>query len=111
MNVTDVGAKTTKILLHLFYAGELLPSWKDTDTVVEFTYAVGKYQLTNVLKLLDEVLGSRDEEDDTSIDVQLLDLAQKLDLKTAEKELVERIKRQVPKVTSGAEFFAVYGNE
>ncbi len=73
--VKDVAAKTMKILLHLFYAGELLPSWKDPDTVVELTYAAGKYQLTNVLKLLDEVLGSRDEEDATSIDVQLFELA------------------------------------
>ncbi len=109
VNVKDVTAKTMGIFLHLFYSGELLPSWKDPDTVVEFTYAVGKYQVTNVLKLLDGLLGSRDDEDATLTDVQLLDLAQKLDLKTAERELVDRIKKRMAKITSGEEFFALCG--
>lgn len=109
VNVEDLNAKTMGIFLHMFYSGELLSSWKDPDTVVEFTYAAGKYQLTDVLKLLDDVLGVRDEEDASYTDVQLLDLAQKLNLKTAEKELLERIKRGMAKITSGEEFFNLCG--
>lgn len=110
VNVKDVSSKTMEIFLHFFYSGELRPSWKDQDTVVEFTYAVGKYQLTNVLKMLDDVLGSRDEMNATYTDVQLLDLAQKLNLKTAEKELMERIRRTLGKVNTGSEFLALWGN-
>lgn len=109
VNVKDITAKTMGIFLHLFYSGELLPSWKDQDTVVEFTYAVGKYQLTNVLEMLDDVLGSRDKEDATYTDIQLLNLAHKLDLKCAEAELVERIKRTTSKVNSRVELFSLYG--
>lgn len=109
VNVKDVSAKTMGIFLQLFYTWELLPSWKDEDTVAEFTYAVGKYQLTNVLELLNGVLGSRDEKDATHTDFRLLDLARKLNLTTAEKELLERIKRTVSKVESSEGLFELYG--
>ncbi len=109
VNVTDVSAKTMGIILHFLYSGELLPSWKDDDTVVEFTYAVAKYQLTNVLALLDDVLGSRDEEEATQTDVQLLELAEKLELKTAEQELMERIRKKLCQVNRGSEFLALWG--
>ncbi len=109
VDVKDVSSKTMGILLHFFYTGNLLPSWKDDDTVVEFAYAVGKYQLENILKLLDDVLGSRDENDATYTDLKLLDLAQNLGLKTAEKELLERIKKTTIKVNSAMELFALYG--
>ncbi len=109
VNVKDVNSKTMGILLHFFYSGELLPSWKDNDTVVEFTYAVAKYQLTNLLAMLDEVLGSRDEEDATQTDVQLLELAKKLDLKNAEQELMERIRNTLGKVNKVEDFLALWG--
>lgn len=111
VNVKDVTGKTMGILLHLFYAGQLLPAWKDLDTVAEFTYAVGKYRLTNVLKLLDGVLGNRDDEDASFVDARLLSLARKLDLKTAEKELVVRIKNGIAKISTGVEFFDLCGIE
>lgn len=110
VNVEDVSAKTMGIFLHLFYTGELLPGWKDEDTVVEFVYAVGKYKLTAVLKLMDEVLGIRDDEDAFHTDIKLLDLATKLDLKKAEKDLLVRIKKAMNKVESGDDFFSLYGN-
>ncbi len=111
VNVKNVNVKTIEILLHFFYSGELLPSWKDTDTIVESTYAVSKYQLTDVLTMLDDVLGSHDEEEATYQDVQLLELAQKLDLKIAEQELLERIRKTLCKVTKGTEFLALWDIE
>jgi hypothetical protein len=110
VDVQDVTGKTMSILLHYFYSGELLPSWKDEDTVVEFTYAAGKYQLTGILELLDHVLGSRDEEDATQTDVLLLDLAAKLGLKNAEKKLLERIVAKTTKIQSRDELFGLYGH-
>ncbi len=107
--VKDITSKTMDILLHFFYTGELLPAWKNDDTVVEFAYAVGKYQLTSILKLLDEVLAHRDERDATFTDVQLLDMVQKQGLETAEKELLERIKKTTSRVNSGMDLFALYG--
>lgn len=109
VDVKDITEKTMSILLHYFYSGELLPSWKDEDTVVEFTYAAGKYQLTGILELLDDVLGTRDEEDATQTDVRLVDLAAKLGLKNAEKKLLERIADKTEKVKSRDSLFRLYG--
>lgn len=107
--VNDVNAKTMEILVHYFYTGELLPTWKDDDTVLEFTYASGKYQLTEVLKLLDNVLGSRDTADATHTDVELLGMAHKLHLKTAENELIQRIRTTTNKMNTTTELFTLWG--
>ncbi len=90
VNISDLSGKTVKVLLHYLYTGQLLDSWKDTDVIVEFTYAAGKYQLKEVLEMLDNMLGqTKDKASGTSL--LLLELASKLSLKKAETELMERI--------------------
>lgn len=108
VKVEDINGKTMKLVLHYFYTGRVLPFWREPDTVVEFTYAAEKYQMTGVLNFLDEVLGIRDEEDASYVDVLLLKLANKLGLKVAERQLLERIKKTTAKVDSVEEFFQLY---
>ncbi len=109
VNMKDISGKTMGIFLHYFYSGELLPSWSDSDTVVEFTYAAGKYQVTKILELLDEVLASWNEEDATHTDIRLLELAGKLGLKTAENKLFEKVVGTTTKLNGREELFALYG--
>lgn len=111
VNVDDVSEKTMKILLHYFYTSELLPTWRDEDTVVEFTYSAGKYQMTYVLELLDDLLGSEADAEVTYRDVQLLNVAGKLSLKNAETRLLQQIKDKMMKVKASDELFKLFGLE
>lgn len=106
LNVDDISAKTMKILLTYWYTGELLPSWKDEDYVAEFTYAAGKYQMEQVLNMLNESLGK----DFTASHegVELLKMVEKLSLKDAECSMLKRIVDKVSQVTSGVELLEMF---
>ncbi len=115
IEMSDITSKTMKIILHYFYVGELLPFWRDPDTIVEFTYAAGKYQMTEVLELLDDLLGRKDAYDVDHSDVQLINLAGKLKLGKAEERLLEvivkRIKIYAQYRTSVNDIFTLFGFE
>lgn len=91
IRLEDISEKNMKILLRYWYTGELLPSLFDEDTVVEFTYAAGKYQMTDVLQLLNETIGQWNFKNVSKVDVQLLDLSEKLSLEKMEANLLKRI--------------------
>ncbi len=96
VNVEDISWKTMGILLHFFYSGQLLPTWRDQDTIVEFLYATGKYQITEVLEILDLSVGVQENTDE--LDQQLMDITSKLVLRNAEARLMRNInkrKRQI----------------
>lgn len=89
VQVDDISSKTMKVLLKYWYTGKLQPSWRDSDVIVEFTYAAGKYQMTQVLQMLDEVLGYDNNTHKTDID--MLKLLDKLSLKNAESRMLKRL--------------------
>lgn len=95
-----------KILLKYWYTGELLPSWEDDDIVVEFTYAAGKYEMTQVLKMLDDLLGIAVKNSEKSI--ELLKMAQVFSLNYAEARLLKQIVQKVSKIASGADFLDMF---
>lgn len=106
VNVDDISAKTMKILLHYWYSGELLPSWKEADTIVEFTYSAGKYQMTNILQMLNEVIGWDLEA--SAFDVPLLKITHQLFLKNAEDRLLKRIVYKIGQAKRGAEILDLF---
>jgi hypothetical protein len=87
IGMTDISSKTMKIILRYFYIGVLLPSWRDPDTIVEFVYGAGKYQMTEVLELLDDMLGRNSVGDAGILHVRLIDLAGKIKMYKAEARL------------------------
>lgn len=107
--VDDVGAKTMQILLKYWYSGELLPSWRDDDIIVEFIYATGKYQITKVLNMLDDFLGL--ELKASEVTVELLRMVQNLGLKNAEAKLLTHIIHKISQVTSGSELLDLVSSE
>lgn len=105
IQMDDLSGKTIELLLHYIYTGQLLKCWKEEDVIVEFTYAVGKWQLTEIIELLDDVLGNVQEQV-TSTTAVLLDLANKLSLKKAEAELLKRISKFTVSVENAEEYLA-----
>lgn len=81
IEILDVPSQTIKLLLQYWYTGELLSSLANDDTVVEFLSAVGKFQITELLEMLDSTLGSS-ETMGTRQQIDLLRLANKFLLKT-----------------------------
>lgn len=108
VGIDDISEDTMKVLLHYFYTGKLLPSWKNEDVVVEFTYAAGKYQLTHVLELLDALLGAENPKNVSHLEVQLLNLADKLSLKNAENQLLRRIVAKMNSIKLSDELFDLF---
>jgi len=111
IRMTDICGKTMKLLLHYFYTGELLPSWRDPDIIVEFTYAAGKYQVASVLELLDDILGRYSGGVVSDKDIQLLNLAGKLKLVNAEGRLLKEIVAEIKKTETSGQLFELFGYE
>jgi hypothetical protein len=109
VKVDDISGKTMKILLHYFYTGDLLTGWSDHDTIVEFTYAAGKYQMTQVLELMDDLFGRGAQKEVSNLDVQLLSLAGKLSLKNAEGRLLQRIITKITEAKTSEDIFQLFG--
>lgn len=109
LNVDDVSEKTMRILLHFWYTGKLLPSWQDSDTVVEFVNAAGKYQITEILNMLNETLGETDSNKSPIYAVSLLEIVHKLSLKSAEQRLLDQLVKSMKDIRNGDEFFIQLG--
>lgn len=105
INVDDVSSTIMKIILHFLYTGDLLPDWSKPENIVEFTYAAGKYQLDEILKMLDNVLGT---ESVPAANMLLLSLANKLNLKDAEAKLVQRISSMCAGAKTGTDLLDIF---
>lgn len=113
VNVDDICEKTMQIILHYFYTGQLLPNWKDKDVIVEFIYAAGKYQMCEVLDMINNGLLEDIEGSDSKVgcEMELLSMLHKLTLENAEAWLMKRIVRATNKAKSSAELLALFGVE
>lgn len=109
VKLDDISAETMKTILHYFYTGELLIEM-NASNIVEFTYAAGKYQMHQVLELLDNLLGRSDKEASNQ-DVQLLSLTGKLSLKNAESRFLNRIVTKIQRVKRSEQLFELFGFE
>lgn len=111
IKVDDLNGKTMKLIVHYMYTGQILPTWRDQDVIVDLTYAAGKYELTEILKMLDNVLGDRDYNEATNCDILLLSLSQKLSLKNAESALLGRIVCSMKNFKTSDELLDLMGYE
>lgn len=102
----DLTGRCVQLLMNFIYTGNLpdkLEDWTQTDILLEFIYAAGKYQLEGLLTFLDESLGTLVKVEDAP---KFLSLANKLSLKKAQKDLYEGV---VKLSTSGPDrFFEVF---
>lgn len=102
MTLEHLSGKSMEVLLHYLYTGRLQECWNDTDVIIEFIEAAGTYELKEVLEMVDGMLGSSEES--TSItSFMLLELATKLNLVQAKKELMRRIVNFTIKAESSTE--------
>lgn len=109
IEILDVPGQTIRLLLQYWYTGELLSSWADDDTVVEFLSAVGKFQITELLEMLDSTLGSS-ETKGTRQQIDLLRLANKFLLKNAQQKLTDKIIESITKIRKPDELLALLDN-
>lgn len=107
VKVDDISGKTMEILLKYWYSGELLPSWKDGDVIVELLYAAGKYQMTNLLNILDDDYSGLDFQPSEG-DVEMLKLVHNLSLENAEARILKRIIKKVSQATKGTEILDLF---
>lgn len=109
IQIKDLSYPTLKVLMTYFYCGTLAEEeWSKQEIIVELTYAAGKYQLTDILEILDHNLGKRC--DATTVG-PLLDLAFKLGLKQAENELFVVLKRNFMEAKKFSDFKELFGKE
>ncbi len=101
INVDGISTKTIKRLSHFFYTQKLLTSWTNADIVVDFSYAAGKYQIVETLKMLDDILGL--DINASESDVELLKITQQLALKNAKARMLKRIICKINQSVSGTE--------
>lgn len=89
VSLNDLSGAAVKVMLTFMYTSTLLPQWSQGDIVVELTYAAEKYELKELLVILDRELGKICTIQNVG---KLIVLAKKLSLKKAEKELAMYVK-------------------
>lgn len=109
IQLEDLSGKALALILEYIYGGILSePEWYQPEVIVELTYAAGKYQLTDLLEHLDEVLGVRGKGEHAGA---LLALCENLGLEKAEKELMHYVKTHaVPCAANYADLVNKVGN-
>lgn len=101
----DLSGKCVQMLIHFIYTGSMAKEWADSDVIWEFTYAADKYQLLDLLELIDESLGNVCKAQDA---LKMLKLANWISLlKNAEKKLLERVMLQFSNVGNIASLSAL----
>lgn len=83
----DISGACIQVLMSFIYTGrfsENKEEWTQPDVLWELTYAAGKYQLDLLLDFFDNILGVLVKPEDAP---KFLSLANKLELKKAQKEL------------------------
>jgi len=72
------------------YRSPMLEDWAESDVIIQLVYAADKYQLTDLFEFLDQVVGVVCTKETAG---KLLNLAKKLSMKKAEKDLFEFMKK------------------
>lgn len=109
IEVKDVPGRVMEILLQYIYTGNLIPDWKEPEIILEFVYAAGKYELLSLLESLDNALGQL--ELSSELELLVLELSTKLNLKTAEEKLVMGIQSRINAAKGGEQLLKVLRGE
>lgn len=102
VRIPDISGPTLNIVLQYIYTGTLANNWCKPEVVVELTNAAAKYELKDLLEYLDWKLGKVCDEQTAG---KLLLLANRLQLRKAEKQILEYIKQHG--VTKSKDFIAI----
>lgn len=92
IEITDLHSKTISVLLHFIYTGTLLKNWSTSEVIIELVNAAHKYQLKDLCEFLDQVVGNLCDKETVG---KLFNLAKKLSMKKAEKDLFEYMKAHI----------------